>query len=173
MYCKSHRSVFLNLQTDPDLFRVTSITDTIAKVTVRGELDYETRDAYIINITAHSTHDSSILLTSTFDITVDNINEAPTGIALTVSEVTENMNPASVLGFFEVTDPDDLKDTVEVFSCHLVDSAGDWFQVTQGVQLQVGTSHGEGGATTVVLVMGRVGQQQQRVISYSQIRMLY
>lgn len=109
------------------------MTDISAKLTVKGELDYEAQDIYVVNVTAQSLDHAPIQMSYSFTILVENVNEAPVEITTVDMDdmvedlrVVENITPGSVVGHFKVTDPDDEK-TPQSFSCHLVDDARGWF----------------------------------------------
>jgi len=68
------------------------------------QFDFETRSSYSIRI--RSTDAGGMWTEKVFTISVTNVNEAPTGIALTNSSVTENMPGGTAVGIITSTDPD-------------------------------------------------------------------
>ncbi|MFM7368275.1 MAG: cadherin repeat domain-containing protein, partial [Sphaerospermopsis kisseleviana] len=72
-------------------------------------------------------------------ITVNNVNETPTNLALNATTINENVNPNTVIGTFSSTDPD----TGNTFTYSLVAGAGDTdntaFSIV-GNQLQINNS---------------------------------
>jgi choice-of-anchor C domain-containing protein len=69
---------------------------------------------------------------STFNITINNVNEAPTNIQLSKNNIDENSSNGTVIGTLTTTDPD-VNDT---FTYSLVDNAGGRFAIN-GNQLIV------------------------------------
>ena len=65
--------------------------------------DYETTSFYIIHVRV--TDDGGLTFEKTFTITVTDVNEAPTDIALTVSTIAENMPVNTIIGIFRVLTP--------------------------------------------------------------------
>ncbi len=59
--------------------------------------------------------------TATVTITVNGVNDAPTGISLDNSSVAENQPSGTAVGNFSTTDPD----TGDTFTCNLVSGEGD------------------------------------------------
>ena len=68
-------------------------------------LDFESEPTVTVMVTATDQAGSGLALTESFTITVNNLNEAPTDIALTNLSVDENADGA-VIGAVTVTDPD-------------------------------------------------------------------
>ncbi|MFC1933412.1 beta strand repeat-containing protein, partial [Chloroflexota bacterium] len=73
------------------------------KLKAGESLDYEAEATVSLDITA--TDSGSLAYTESFTITVNNVNEAPTDIALSNSTVAEN-TAGAVIGNTSVTDPD-------------------------------------------------------------------
>ncbi len=82
-------------------------------------LDFETKSSYSIRV--RSTDSGGLFLEEVFTITVNNVNEAPTDIALSNASVNENQPIATPVGNFSTTDPD----TGDTFTYTLVAGVGD------------------------------------------------
>ena len=66
--------------------------------------DYETKNSYSVRI--RTTDGGGLFHEEAFTITVTNVNEAPTNIALSVSTVAENQPVNTEVGILSSTDPD-------------------------------------------------------------------
>jgi hypothetical protein len=66
--------------------------------------DFETRAAY--NICIRVTDQGGLTFDKNFVVSVNNLNEAPTGISLSASSVDENQPVNTVVGALTATDPD-------------------------------------------------------------------
>ena len=75
--------------------------DTLRSATV---FDYESKSAYSIRVRA--TDQGGLSTDKVFTIVVTNVNEAPSGIALSVLTVAENLAAGSAVGALSATDPD-------------------------------------------------------------------
>jgi hypothetical protein len=84
-----------------------------------GVFDYESKASY--NIRIRVTDNGGLQYEKTFTISVEDVNEAPTFLTLSNSEVEENTPSGSVVGTLTGTDPDDGA----VLSYSLVAGAGD------------------------------------------------
>jgi VCBS repeat-containing protein len=95
--------------------------------------DFETKSSYSIRV--RSTDSGSLFFEKVFTITVTNLNEVPTDIALSNSSVNENQPAGTAVGSFSTTDPD----AGDTFTYTLVAGAGSTdngsFQIV-GNQLQ-------------------------------------
>lgn len=98
-------------------FTYSLIDDAGGRFVVRGDklfvsnsanLDYEKQSSYSVSIQTTDSGSPSLKYTKYFSITVLDINEAPSMIGLTNSNVTENSKPGTVIGSLNVTDPDNL-----------------------------------------------------------------
>jgi len=69
-----------------------------------ASFNYETKNSY--SITVRSTDSSGLYYNKAFTITVNNLNEAPTNIILSSSNVNENQPSGTVVGSFATTDPE-------------------------------------------------------------------
>ncbi len=118
--------------TDPDtgntftysLVAGTGSTDNSAFSIVGNQLrinnspDFETKSSYSIRI--RTTDQGGLNFESPFTITINNVNEIPTAIALSASSIDENVAANSVVGNFSTTDPD----TGNTFTYSLVAGTG-------------------------------------------------
>ncbi len=66
--------------------------------------DYETRNSYTVRV--RSTDQDGLFVEKAFTISILNVNEAPTDIALANSSVPENQPSGTAVGTFSTTDPD-------------------------------------------------------------------
>jgi VCBS repeat-containing protein len=81
--------------------------------------DFETKSSYSIRV--RTTDAGGLFFEKVFTITVTNVNEAPTDIALSSNTIGENMAINTVIGTFSTTDPD----AGDTFTYSLVVGAGD------------------------------------------------
>lgn len=70
--------------------------------------NYETKDTYWIRV--RTTDSGGLSYEKAVSVNVTNINEWPTGLALSSTSIPENQAPGTTVGILEVTDPD-LDDT--------------------------------------------------------------
>ncbi|HUG67973.1 MAG TPA: cadherin domain-containing protein, partial [Pirellulaceae bacterium] len=79
---------------------------TISNSTLRttAEFDHETQDT--LNIRVRTTDSTGRFLENTFTITVTDINEAPTAVAISSNTVAENSSIGTSVGTLTSTDPD-------------------------------------------------------------------
>ena len=108
--------------TDPDLVDTASYTLVAGagstdnskfaivgnKLQINQSPDFETQSSYSIRI--RTTDKGGLILEKVLTIGVNNVNEAPTSLILSNSNVAENIGSNSVIGTFTSTDPD-LGDT--------------------------------------------------------------
>jgi len=106
--------------TDPDVndtFTYTLLDNANGRFTIVGNelrvansnlLDAETNTNH--NITVKVTDKGGLDLVKTFNITVNNLNEIPTAIQLSNTNIPENSNNGTIIGTLTTTDPD-LGDT--------------------------------------------------------------
>jgi hypothetical protein len=71
---------------------------------ISASFDYETKNSYSIRV--RTTDQSGLWFEEPFTITVTNVNETPTDISLSASNVTENAPAGTVVGTLSTTDPD-------------------------------------------------------------------
>jgi hypothetical protein len=84
-----------------------------------ASLDFETKSSYSIRV--RSTDQGSLTVDKVFVITVTNVNEAPTNIALSTTSIAENAGANAVVGTLSTTDPD----SGNSFTYTLVSGTGD------------------------------------------------
>lgn len=108
--------------TNNALFKITG-----DQLLVNGMIDFETTPT--LSIRVRSTDQNGSFFEKVFTITVSNVNEAPTDIALTILPLPENTAVGTVVGSFTPTDPD----AGDTFTYTLVAGTGDtnnaWFTV--------------------------------------------
>ncbi|WP_198285303.1 cadherin repeat domain-containing protein, partial [Microcystis sp. T1-4] len=137
--------------TDPDsgntftysLIAGTGDTDNSAFSIVGNQLqinnspDFETKNSYSIRV--KTTDQGGLEFEKTLTITVNDVNETPTDLALSATTVNENVPPNTVIGTFSSTDPD----TGNTFTYSLIAGTGDTdntaFSIV-GNQLQINNS---------------------------------
>jgi hypothetical protein len=71
---------------------------------INSSPDFETKSSY--NIRIRTTDQGSLTFEKEFTITINDLNEAPTDIALSASSVNENVTANTTVGAFSTTDPD-------------------------------------------------------------------
>jgi uncharacterized delta-60 repeat protein len=79
-----------------------NIAGSILRAT--NTFNFEAKSSYIIRV--RSTDQGGLFTEKTFTITVINVNEAPTDIALSSSTIAENAGANAVVGTLSTTDPD-------------------------------------------------------------------
>jgi hypothetical protein len=89
------------------------------KIHINTSPDFEKKNSYSIRV--KSTDKGGLSFEKLFVITVNNVNEAPSGIALSATTVNENVTADTETGTFTTTD-EDVSDT---FTYSLVSGAGD------------------------------------------------
>nr|MDJ0945407.1 cadherin domain-containing protein [Kiloniellales bacterium] len=102
-----------------------AIDSSTGQVTVADGnlLDHEAAAAH--DITVRVTDSGGLTYTETFTITVNDVNEAPTDLALTGGSVAENSADGTTVGSVAVTDPD----AADSASYALTDDAGGRFAI--------------------------------------------
>jgi hypothetical protein len=98
-----------------------SIDSGTGEITVANPLDYETRGSYTLIVLVEDSGSPTLSDTATITVTVTDVNEAPTEIALTSTSIGENVSAPAVVGTLSATDPD----AGETFSYALVSGTGD------------------------------------------------
>jgi Ca2+-binding RTX toxin-like protein/mRNA-degrading endonuclease HigB of HigAB toxin-antitoxin module len=84
-----------------------------------ASLDFETKSAYSVRV--RTTDQGGLTYEEAFTITVTNVNEAPTDLALSATSVAENAGANAVVGTLSTTDPD----AGNTFTYTLVAGTGD------------------------------------------------
>jgi len=80
--------------------------------------DYESKNSYTLRI--RTTDAGGLFLEKAFIVTITDLNEAPTGIALSSAIVPENQPASTIVGAFSSADPD----AVNTFAYSLVPGSG-------------------------------------------------
>ncbi|MBL1199463.1 MAG: hypothetical protein FWK04_10315 [Nostoc sp. GBBB01] len=126
-------SVVANLSTiDPDIgdtFTYTLVTGTGStdnsvfsivdnQLRINSSPNFEAKNSYSIRV--RTTDQGGLSFESPFTITINNVNEIPTAIALSASSINENVAANSVVGNFSTIDPD----TGNTFTYSLVAGTG-------------------------------------------------
>ncbi len=106
------------------------ISGSQLQVKAGANLDYETATSQ--SVTVRTTDSQGAFYDKAFTITVTNVNEAPTDIALSAATVPENSVAGTLVGNLSSTDPD----AGNTFTYSLVGGATSKFQIV-GSQLQV------------------------------------
>ncbi|MHC5597331.1 MAG: lamin tail domain-containing protein [Nostoc sp.] len=86
---------------------------------INASPDFETKSSYSIRV--RSTDNGGLFLDKALTIQVNDVNEAPTAIALSATNVNENVAANTVVSTFTTTDPD----TGNTFSYSFVAGTGD------------------------------------------------
>jgi gliding motility-associated-like protein len=88
-------------------------------LTIKASPDYETKNSYTVRI--RTTDQGGLWYEKSFVISINNINEAPTNIALSPSSIDEHKPNGTDVGTFSATDPD----AGNTFNYELVSGTGD------------------------------------------------
>ena len=96
-------SLLSQCQCSPQLF-VTRYSQCQAPLIVLGYLDFETQPQHEISAFVQ---DSKATLSSTVVVKINNMNEPPTQIFLSVTRVTENSRKGTLVGDLKALDPED------------------------------------------------------------------
>jgi len=115
---------------DDDNALFTIVNDSLQSV---GPLNFESQGTY--NIRVRTTDQGALLFEKTFVVTLQNVNEPPTGYNLNGSEVTENLPAGTIVGFLSTTDPDAGDSFTYTFEEGAGDGDNSLFQIS-GNQLQ-------------------------------------
>jgi len=99
-----------------------AIDPATGRLTATGSLDYEAAHSY--SVTARADDGHGLFTDQVFTISVNDVNEAPTGLALDHASVDENQPAGTLVGTLSATDPDG-----NAISYSLVDTAGGRFAV--------------------------------------------
>ncbi|XP_033123556.1 protocadherin Fat 4-like [Anneissia japonica] len=75
-------------------------------IIVKEALDFERRSEYMLYLKASSIEDSNMFVLSSLRVLIADVDEAPTNISLSKLTVDENSHPDTLVGIFNVTDPD-------------------------------------------------------------------
>ncbi|MBD2551600.1 hypothetical protein H6G65_18890, partial [Microcystis elabens FACHB-917] len=114
-----------------------SFTIVNNQLRINASPDFETKNSY--NIRVRTTDQSGGSFDKAFSITINDLNEAPTDLALSASSIDENVAAHSVVGTFSSTD----QDAGNTFTYSLVAGSGDIdnsaFTIA-GNQLQINAS---------------------------------
>ena len=94
-----------------------------SNIVVAGALDYETATSH--QVTVRVTDSAGNTYDETFTVNVNNVNEAPTDLALSANTVAENSANGTIVGQLSAVDPD-ASDTA---TYSLVDNAGGRFAI--------------------------------------------
>src|SRR5678816_2925221 len=84
-----------------------------------ASLDFETKSSY--TVTVRATDGGALTYDEQFTISVTNVNEAPSDVALSNNSVAENAGANAVVGALTGTDPDAGESATLVFSLPAVD----------------------------------------------------
>ncbi|XP_052249746.1 protocadherin-23-like [Dreissena polymorpha] len=79
------------------------------KLIVKAGLDYETKRSYNVTVRSTDSGEIPLSLTKTFTIEVKDLNEKPSNIVFTSSELQRDAVPGSIVNIVTVEDPDNLK----------------------------------------------------------------
>ncbi|MCU0431637.1 MAG: T9SS type A sorting domain-containing protein [Cytophagaceae bacterium] len=96
-----------------------SFTISGSDLRIAGSPDFETKSSYSIRI--RTTDQGGLNFEKVFTITISNLNEAPTDIALSATTINENVAANSTIGALSTTD----QDAGDTFTYSLVSGTGD------------------------------------------------
>ncbi|SFN62728.1 hypothetical protein SAMN05444143_1501, partial [Flavobacterium succinicans] len=82
----------------------TAFTITGNSLTINASPDFETKSSYSVRI--RTTDQGGLTFEKAFTITINNVNEAPTDIALSNTSINENVSANSAVGTLSSTDAD-------------------------------------------------------------------
>ncbi len=101
-----------------------------------GLLDHEADSS--LSLTVEATSSAGHVYSETFTVDVGDVNEAPTGLALSNASIAENSAPGGLVGSLSVNDPD-AADTASFAltggASHLFEVVGDQLRVKAGANL--------------------------------------
>jgi Ca2+-binding RTX toxin-like protein len=163
---------------DGDLITFTLVDDAEGRfrivgneVILVGGIDHEAAGSHVIEVEASDGRGGSDL--RTFTITIDDVNESPTDLALDAGPVVENEDVGTVIGTFSAVDPDG-----DALTYALLDDGGGLFAIVDGQlvlaaaldfetaashSIEVEVSDGRGGSETVVFVID-VADVREKVV---------
>ena len=111
---QKHLCVVLNTASNP--FNVNATTNSLYVV---GSLNYETLSYYHVTLRCHDSGSPPLFLDKTVRVNVLDVNEQPTGITLSNSEVSENVGVVTI-GTLNTADPDNARTVWQTFTYSLV-----------------------------------------------------
>ena len=115
------------------------LDDLLLRLSDGVSFDYEVKRAYTLLLNATDDGEPSKYTVSSIQINVINVNEAPTDIKLSRTDVDENSIEGTVIANIVVTDPDDVvSKRIGYHICTLIDSANGRFKIVNGLTLAVG-----------------------------------
>ncbi|MHC5828806.1 MAG: hypothetical protein ACYT04_76115, partial [Nostoc sp.] len=107
------------------------------KLQINASPDFESKSSY--NILVQTKDNEGLTFEKPLTITINDVNEPPTDLALDKTDVNENVAANTVIGTFSSTDPD----TGNTFTYSLVTGTGDTDNsafTINGDKLQINTS---------------------------------
>ncbi|XP_060077517.1 protocadherin Fat 4-like [Ylistrum balloti] len=124
--------------TDTELFEI--IEDQL-KVVAGANLDYESTEEYTIEISVTDDGTPPQNFTKVVSILIQDVNEPPSNLSITSTQIVENSGEGVVVGEFLVEDPDNAKLPKQSATFTLVDNADGRFMI-KGNELQVAKPNG-------------------------------
>ncbi len=146
---------FTNTASFPDNDSFSIVSDTLTTAAI---FNFEATPSYTISVL--TTDSGNETIETTFIITINDVNEAPTDLALDNTDVDENLTSGATVGTFSTTDEDtgqthtySLVDTISFPDNALFDISGDTlitdavfdFEADSSYTIQVRTDDGNGG----------------------------
>jgi len=119
------------------------INEGAKKAQVIGQLqtiDEDSQSVYNLTIRSSDTTGTMKSVTKDFQVLIEDVNEAPTGIILSSSAVTENSPPGTMIADITVSDPDNAVVMRQTHNCSLVRSSPTALGISIGNKLIV-TEH--------------------------------
>ncbi|KAK3580861.1 hypothetical protein CHS0354_032922 [Potamilus streckersoni] len=118
------------------------IIDDKLMVSATANIDYETRRKVNIILTATDDGVPSLSLNKCVTVIIQDVNEPPESIRLINNQVPENSGEDTVVGMFEIMDPDNNVTKTQTFNISLKDSAGEIFKTVDNT-LKVAKSNSQ------------------------------
>ena len=115
----------------------------VLKLAAHASLNYEAQQVYTVTLKVTDNGVPQESASLSINVTVANVNEAPTDISLSKTSIAENSLAGTVVANMSVNDPDDtvnnIKTTRRYHVCTLLDSANGRFRIRSGLTLVVGS----------------------------------
>ncbi|XP_065192577.1 cadherin-23-like [Sycon ciliatum] len=135
----SHKHTY-TITSDPD--KKFKIVGSRLMTTASANLNYEAKSTYSVVVRTTDNGSPAQYYEKTFTVTVVDVNEVPTSVSLSASDVFENSAPDTAIGTFSTIDPDNYASKRQTFKYSLGDSAQGRFQLS-GTSLQVKAPNAE------------------------------
>ncbi|KAL3873180.1 hypothetical protein ACJMK2_036328 [Sinanodonta woodiana] len=118
------------------------IIDDKLMVSATAYINYETTRKFNIILTVTDDGVPSLSLNKSLTVVIQDVNESPESIRLINNQVPENSGEDTVVGIFEILDPDNEVTKTQTFNISLKDSAGEIFKIVDNT-LKVAASNSQ------------------------------